>query len=95
MSALLGVGPEVNKFEQGSSDGQQMSLAGRPGPCHMRSHDVSVAGWEEDQSRGPGLGGRAVQRSNASWVMLTWDPFPSGQIDTPAKTSLAGGNIAH
>ena len=94
MSALVRVGPEVNKFEQVSSDGQQMSLAGGPGPCHMSSHDVGGAG-AGSLSRGPGLGGGAVQRSNASWVMLTWDPFPRGQIDTPVKTSLAGGNIAH
>ena len=42
MSALVGrvMGPEVNKFEQVSSDCHQMSLVGelRPGPGVLKFH---------------------------------------------------------
>ena len=36
MPVLVGRGPQVNKFKQISSLGQQMSLGG--GPCTVRSH---------------------------------------------------------
>ena len=57
----------MNKLEQVSSDGQQMSLAGWTrwwGPL------VSCS-W-----RGGGVGGEGLctVRSNAAWVMVTWDP---------------------
>ena len=61
MSALVGGGPEMNKFEQVSSDGHQIALGVGPGlggtmsglgggwASPVRSHDV--------QGRGEGGGG--------------------------------------
>ena len=69
-----GGGPQVNKFEQVSSLGYQMSLAG-PRPS-------TEGGWSPKRD---GRGARAVYReqglrpltlrSNASWIMVTWDPL--------------------
>ena len=39
-----GKGPEVNKFEQVSSDDRQMSLAGEGAPCLVRFHVWRGAG---------------------------------------------------
>ena len=39
-----GLGPEVNEFEQISSDGHQMLLARGGGPCTVRPH-VRRGGW--------------------------------------------------
>ena len=52
----------MNKFEQVSTDGPQMSLAGRC-PCTVRYHV-----W-----RGLGRGPCTV-RYNSPWVMVRWEP---------------------
>ena len=71
MEALVGRGPQVNKLEQVSSLGHQMSLAGDwgRGACTVRSH-------VQRRERGP----RAV-RSNVSWVTVTWESPLSRQTD--------------
>ena len=48
----------MNKFEQVSSDGHQMSLAG--------GYHVPCRGLDWGKGRGP-----STVRSNASWVMIT------------------------
>ena len=74
MSAPVVGGPEVNKFDQVSSDGQQMSLAGGQGWGRRRA--VQLGPWGRG---GAGLGpctvrfhvqrgGGCTVRSNASWV---------------------------
>ena len=64
--------PQVNKFEQVSSLEHQMSLAGGLG--------LGLGGgWSqclEGARLGPGQEGLLLMRSNASWVMITWDPLP-------------------
>ena len=57
-------GPQVNKFEQVSSDDHQMSLAG------------TGLGWGDPMSGGgprarAGGGVHCTKRTNASWVMAT------------------------
>ena len=87
-------GPQMNKFEQVSSYGHQMSLAGGWAwpelgvPCLM--------------ARGAAAAGRGCTvKSNASWVMVTSGPPPLLWTDRHEwkhyllKTSLAGGNNAH
>ena len=69
MSALVGIGgPEVNKFEQVSSDGHQMSLA-----------KGMVLGGPEVPC--PGLGGGGVLRVCPCKVRSNGNP-PFGQADT-------------
>ena len=68
MSAIGG--PQVNKFEQVPGLGYQMSLAksgcaGPGGHCTERG--------QGDVGLGLGSGGSCMVRSNASWVMVTWD----------------------
>ena len=63
MSALVGGGAEVNKFEQVSSDGHQMSLAGGAWAVGSLSNEVQYL-----RAGGPG-----AMRSNASWLMVTYD----------------------
>ena len=62
----LGKGPKVNKFEQVSSLGHEMSLAGR-GALYKEDGGALYRGWE---------GCPCMVRSNASWVMVTWDVLP-------------------
>ena len=59
--------PGVNKFEQVSGLDHQISVGvgwGWGPPSHA---------WRSES--GPGKGSCTV-RSKASWVMVTWDPFP-------------------
>ena len=56
--------PQVNKFEQVSSLGHQMSLAG-----------AGQEGFLYRGAAGTGVGaGLCMVRLNASWVMVTWEP---------------------
>ena len=69
----------MNKFEQVSRDGLQMSLAGGWGG----SLDLCL-GVRPGLGRVPWPhvgGGGCTVRSNASWVMVTWG-HPLGQTDT-------------
>ena len=56
----------MNKFEQVSSLDHQMSLA-------VRSMCTVGLG------RVPCVWGACMMRSNASWVMVTWDPLQTGR----------------
>ena len=71
-----GMGPQVNKFVQVSTDGHQMSLAG----------DEARAGGVLCLMSGEGGTGSCTMRSNASRVMVTWGPpspsHPYDQTDT-------------
>ena len=75
----------MNKFEQVSSDGHQMSLLGGRGEGVPMSHvgggrfgglELGGGGFHAPC---PGEGGRprglCTLRSNASWVMVTWGPL--------------------
>ena len=53
----------MNKFEQVSSVGYQMSLAGDQG-------------WEGGMSDTGGWGGGYTVRFYVLWVMVTWGPTP-------------------
>ena len=65
----------MNKFEQASSDGHQMSLVGMcgwEGPC---SHVQGVSSPSLISGEGQSwAGGVCTMRSNASWLMVTWGP---------------------
>ena len=81
MSAPMG-GPEVNKFEQVSSDGQHMSLSG--GPYTVRSH---VLGWGPGGSLYsevpcPGVGAQEGPCTVKSHV-LGWGPGGSLYSEIP------------
>ena len=59
MSVLVGVGPQVNKFEQVSSDDHQMSLVavgGGPRSLIWGQKSVQVSGIVSRGARGRGLG---------------------------------------
>ena len=64
-------GLKVNRFDQVSSGGHQMSVVGGPRPVPRASGESHV--W-----RGHGGGDRGgelfLERSNARWVMVTWAP---------------------
>ena len=88
MSALDGRGPEVNKFKQVSSDGQQMSLAGdvpvQWGPMSRRG----LWGW----GKGKGL----YNEVQGIMDSVHMEPNPCGQADTtrtlPSHNFVGGGN---
>ena len=61
-------GPQVKKFEQVFSDDHQMSLVEGCG-FHVWCLGIRAEGRV------------CTVRSNASWVMVTWDPLPYGQTD--------------
>ena len=63
----------MNKFEQVSSGDQQMALAGGGVRAGGPQSDVRVAGPGE----------ACMVRSNASWVMVIWEP--PEQTDTSEK----------
>ena len=63
MAGQWGKDPQVNKFELVSALGHQMSLAG--GRARVRGL----------HRRGAGDRGSCMMRSNASWVMVTWEPL--------------------
>ena len=82
MSVLVGEGgPQINKFEQLSNDGHQMSLAGKAG----------VVGWGERQGQGWGSrlpclmpGGGGGLYSEIQCIMgngHTGTPFPHEKTD--------------
>ena len=75
-----GGGPQVNKFQQASSLGHQMSLEANGGPCTVRSHVQREGG--QDQGLGWGQGAFCMVRSNASWGMVTC-PLPPVNRQTP------------
>ena len=69
--------------------------------CHQHGGARVGAGrhgshvWRGNLGLGQGLGEASIERSNASWVIVTWGP-PCGQTDTPVKyylpaTLMAGG----
>ena len=62
MSALVG-GPQVNKFEQVSSLGHQMSLLGELGQGPLQVGSMSRDGAK--------AGGRSLVRFSASRLMVT------------------------
>ena len=64
----------MNRFEQVSSDGIQMSLA----VVSPMSHIYGGVGVPCLMSAGGRARGHVKMRFNASWVMVTWDP-PCGQ----------------
>ena len=75
----------MNIFEQVCSDSHQMSLAEGGGPeGSPRSMSGMVQGtpmshvWRGEWSQALGKG--CTVRSNASWVMVTWE-LPCGQND--------------
>ena len=71
MSAPVGVGldgPQVNKFEQVSSLGYSTLIVVGTG--------IGLGGGH--CTRGRAGGGHCTVRSNASWVMVTWDPSAVG-----------------
>ena len=70
------------KFEQVSSDGHQVSLAWGPShgvPCVM-SGGVGAGARRVSYLMPRGQGQGCIVRSNASWVMVTWNPV-CGQND--------------
>ena len=85
-------GPQMNKFEQVSSDHHQMSLAGEGVPGLRSSCGWSI--WIPClMSRGQGVGprsdvygeGHCTVRSNASMVMITWDTPPMNRQSNTCK----------
>ena len=75
MSVLMGEGPQVNNFEQVSSDGHQMSPGGSMSdikgaglghlvPCLMSRVGKTCARAVRGQ-------GACTMKFNASWVMVT------------------------
>ena len=72
----------MNKFEQVSSGDQQMALAGGGVRAGGPQSDVRVAGPGE----------ACMVRSNASWVMVIWDP-PNRQtrVKNLPSRNLVGG----
>ena len=80
-----GESPQINKFEQVSSDCHQMSLAGGPisdifwlgvgSDVRVRAEGSWVpclmSRWGEDRARRVG---NYTVKSNASWLMVTWGP---------------------
>ena len=65
--SIAGGGTQVNKFEQVSSDGHQMTLA-------VKSGGVRTAGGSHVMSDGLilGAGKPCTVSSNAFWVLMTW-----------------------
>ena len=123
-SNSTGEGPEMNKFEQVPSNGTRGHWQGSPYtgrspvwrvgqgwgwcPCTVRFH---VQRWRLGLELSGSLysevpcldGGPCIVRSNASWVMVTWEPLPcewndwlmdrhSWKYYLPT-TSLASGKI--
>ena len=86
-------GPQVNKFEQVSNDGHQISLAGELGSSMFGVQMRTGAGGGVPcvMSRVPGPGAPDTVKSKVSWVMVIWGP--PGQTDRHEwkQTSLAGG----
>ena len=74
-------GPQVNKFEQVSNDGHQISLAGELGSSMSGVQMRTGAGGGVPcvMSRVPGPGGPDTVKSKVSWVMVIWGP--PGQTD--------------
>ena len=73
----------MNQFKQVSSDSHQMSQAGEDTRC-LGGMDILVQGCPmcgEGAMAGVG-GGHCTLRSNASWVMVTWDS-PNRITDNP------------
>ena len=67
-----GPGPQVNKFEQVSSDDHQMSVAlGGSVPCLVSGKGGGGLGLMSGIGGGEGT---CTVRSNASFVMVTWGP---------------------
>ena len=68
----------MNKFEQVSSVGYEMSLGGFSGPGGVGGG----VGWGVlCLISGGRAGGTCTVRSNASWVMVTWRPtLPCGRM---------------
>ena len=64
-------GGQLNKFEQVSSYGHQMSLAVGPEGSMSDGREGGVP-----MSDVGGGGGGSTVRSNASWVMVAWRPSP-------------------
>ena len=95
MSAPFEGGPQVNKFEQVSSDGHQISLPGALGPR------VGAGGLMYDvQGAGVGLVLRGALHSEVQYIMGNghiWNPRSPEQTGTHLckqylpTTSLAGG----
>ena len=104
MSVLGVVSPQVNKCEQVSTDDHQMSVAwnGSHVSCDHH-HQMSVVGvgevpmshvWGKQVTKshvqlgreeGTGVG---TVRSNASWVMVTWDPPVKKRTPVKAVVTL-------
>ena len=79
----------MNKFQQASSLGHQMSLAANGGPCTVRSHVQREGG--QDQGLGWGQGAFCMVRSNVSWGN-GYMPSPPPPVNR--QTPLAGGKNA-